>query len=553
MKNLLLRAVLVLSSVLAVTVARGQMVPYHVSNTQTYEFLKELASLRVIDLNNVTLPLSRRQIYELLRDADSLRVQLNQRQQRDLDFYMKEFIKDGDKELGVDFIGRGLKRGDVFPLRDRQKRYDLFFFRNKLFNITVNSRFGGEGWWNRGNFYYESVVGAAIFGNIGRHFSFFADLTDHRQTRQLSREDYLIQTPGGNYKGGTDYSEMRGGVAASNKWGYLALMKDHLVWGSSYNGSNILAGNRPPSFPMIKLHVSPVKWFSFDYVHAWLVSDVIDSTASYNSGYGTREVMRSKFYAANMFTVRPIKRFYFSFGNSIVYADKFQPVYLIPFLFYKSADHTLNSTGPNNNMRGQNSQMFLNVVSRQIPFVELYTSLFVDEIRLRSMFSKDSRNHLSWKAGLRFTSPGNVNLSLVFEYTRTNPFAYRHFVNTTTYANNSYSMGHYLGDNAEEYYAALIYKPATRLDVILSYSFVRKGVTYPYTIGSDGSGAPFISSEVFRRNQVDLRATYQIANDVRVAVSYQYLQESGKQAYSTLPKFRISGPHRVSFGLFIGI
>ncbi|HAP68268.1 MAG TPA: hypothetical protein DCR04_00850 [Flavobacteriales bacterium] len=532
----------------------AQMVPYHVSNKHTYEFLEELASLRIVNLNNVTLPLSRKEIFDILQEADGSRDKLNKRQQQDLDFYKQEFVKDGEQALGLDFIGKGLKSGDVFPLKNRKKRYDLFHYKDSLFNITVNSRFGGEGWWNTDDLYYERIVGATVFGNVGRNFSFYADLTDTQQSKQLSREDYLIQTPGGNYKGGKEYSEMRGGVAGSTKWGYLALVKDHLVWGNSYNGSNIVDGQRPPSFPMIKLRINPVKWFSFDYVHAWLVSDVLDSAATYNSGYGSREVMRSKFYAANMFTVRPVRGLHVSFGNSIVYADKFQPVYLIPFLFYKSADHTLNSTGANHNMRGQNSQMFLNIVSRQIPYVQLYTSLFVDEIRLSTIFKpKESRNHLSWKAGFRFTSPGSINASLIFEYTRTNPFAYRHFVNTTTYASNSYSMGHYLGDNAEEYHIAVIYKPISRFDVFASYTLSRKGESYPYTIGSDGAGAPFIDSEVFRRHQINVRVTYHVAHDIRVGLNYHYVKEYGAGAYTRLPSFLATEPHRASLSLFVGI
>ncbi|MCB9186207.1 MAG: hypothetical protein H6601_05615 [Flavobacteriales bacterium] len=549
-----MRHLIVLFCLLVSSVSMAQMVPYHVSQNQTYEFLEELASLRVIQLNNVTLPLSRKQIADLLENANDERQKLNSRQRADLEFYRQEFIKDRDTITGLDFIGKGLKRGEVFPLHKRAKRYDLFHYKDSLFNITVNSRFGGDGWWSPGNAYYQSVVGATIFGNVSKHFSYFADLTDHRESRQLSDPDYLQQRSGGNYKFGTDYSEMRGGMAASNKWGYLALMKDHLVWGSGYNGANILFGSRPPSVPMIKLHLSPVKWFSFDYVHAWLVSGVVDSAATYNSGNGTREVFRSKFYAANMFTVRPIKGLHISVGNSIVYADKFQPVYLIPFLFFKSADHTLNNTGQNHNQRGQNSQMFMNIVSRQIPYVQLYTSLFADELRLTTMFEPSkARNHMSWKIGFRFTSPGNVNLSLLFEYTRNNPFVYRHFVNTTTYASNDYSMGHYLGDNAEEYHVALIYKPVARFDMIASFTLARKGETYPYTSGQDGTGFKLISSEQFRRYTFNWRATYQVAHDVRVSLGYQYLSETGPAAYSTLPAFRTISPHRLSVGLFIGI
>ena len=532
----------------------GQSVPYHIENEPLYEFLEELASLKVIQLNSAVLPLSRKEIYQLLNSAaqtDSIK--LNRRQQKELLFFQQEFIKDGPNYRGTDYLFKGLKKGNTFPLRNRIKSHDLFHYKDSLFNITVNSRFGGEGWWTGGQVYYERVFGAQVYGNISEYFTFYADVRDYHSSTMLSDETYLDQRLGVNYKSNLDFSEMRGGIAASTKWGYLGIVKDHIKWGSANNGSNIFSG-RTPSFPMIKLHLNPVKWFSFDYIHAWLVSDVIDSTASYPTGSVTRDVMRPKFLAANMFTVRPVKGLHFSFGNSIVYSDKFNAVYLIPFLFYKSVDHTLNSTGPGNNSRGQNSQMFVNLVSRQIKYLQLYTSVFVDEIKLSTIFKPSkSRNHISWKAGFRFTSPGKVNASLIFEYTRNQPFTYQHFVSTTTFASNSYALGHYLQTNAEEFHVAILYKPISRLHTKLSYTLVRKGETPIYSNGSDGEGKGLIELEIFRRQQITWEVSYQLAQNVSAGFNYRYLTETGSGAYTTLSPAVYSGPHSLGLKLIVGI
>ena len=377
--------------------------PYHVSNDRVYEFLEELASVKAIQLNNVVLPLSRTQIHSYLNEAELVSDKLNKRQQKELKFFLQDFIKESPTYHGWDFLGRGLKRGDVFPLRKREKRYDLGYYKDSLFNITVNPIFGGEGLISGSKLNYQYSVGARMFGNISPYFSFYAELRDNSDTDTLSDERFLVQRMGVNYKTGLDYSEMRAGISASFKWASLSLVKDHIEWGSNYNGSNIISG-RTPSFPMIKLDLNPLPWFSFHYMHAWLISDEIDSVASYTTGAGYREVMRSKFMAANMFTVRPIKGLYISAGNSVIYADKFNPVYLIPFLFYKSVDHTLNSTSANSNFAGQNSQMFMNIMSRNIKYLQLYFSFFVDELRLSTMSDeRKSRNHFSYKAGARFT------------------------------------------------------------------------------------------------------------------------------------------------------
>lgn len=533
--------------------SQAQSVPYHHENTEAYEFLEELASLKVIQLDNVVLPMTRRTINRLLEEATVDSLKLNIRQRKELQFYKQEFVKDGDAYRGLDFLGKGLRSGGVFPLRNRVKRYDLFHYKDSIFNVTLNSRIGGEGWWASGDFEYESSVGAQIFGNITQYFTFYADLRDYHHTTVLSDESFLDQRMGVNYKAKMDFSEMRGGVMASTKWGYLGIVKDHIKWGTSYNGSNIFSG-RTPSFPMIKLHLEPVKWFSFDYIHGWLVSDVVDSTASYQTGSGSREVFRPKYLAANMFTVRPVKGLYFSFGNSVVYSDQFNAVYLIPFLFYKSVDHTLNSTGSGNGFRGQNSQMFVNLMSRQIKYLQLYTSVFVDEVRLSTLTNpRESRNHISWKAGFRFTSPGSINCSLVFEYTRNQPFTYQHFVSTTTFESNSYGLGHYLKDNAEEYHVALMYKPIPRLGVKLTYTLVRKGETYEYENASDGAGHPFIISEIMRRNDLTMHVGYQIAHDLKIGVHYRYLKQSGSDAQLYIPVEWTDGPHSLGLDVRIGI
>lgn len=551
MRKLLLVALIIALFEFSPKSSCGQAVLHHISNEEVYEFLEEMSAIQLVDLNSVTLPLTRTKIHELLTRIDSTK--LNTRQLKELRFFNQEFIKEDNSYYALDYLGKGLSKKKVFPLRGRKKRYDLFFYKDSLFNISVNGRFGGEAVASSNDFEFERFIGAQIFGNVSPYFSFYADICDYSSSTQLSNESYLNQRLGANYKRNNDFSEMRGGILASVKWGHLGIVKDNLRWGTSYNGSNIFSG-RTPSFPMIKLHLEPVEWFTFDYVHAWLVSDVIDSAATYQSGNVEREIMRSKFLAANMFTVRPVKRLYISFGNSVVYSDRFNPVYLIPFLFYKSVDHTLNSTGAGNNLRGQNSQMFVNLVSRQIPFTQLYFSAYADEIRLSTMFNpREWRNHLSLKAGFRFTVPKVNNLSLLFEYTRNNPFVYRHFVSTTTFESNSYGLGHYLRDNAEQFYARISYKPISRVRLAIAYEYSRVGETYKYESGADGSGYPFLIKENLVRNRVHLSSSYLISHDFSIGLSYQFMSESGPLSGQLVSDVYGNANHTLNLRLMLGI
>jgi len=104
-------------------------------------------------------------------------------------------------------------------------------------------------------------------------------------------------------------------------------------------------------------------------VHCYTV--ILDGiSGAINYGYATREVMHHKYIAANIFTIEPFKRLYISLGNSVVYSDVgVHAAYLIPVMFYKSIDHTLNGTS---NYSGQNAQMYFDISSRQIKYLHVY-------------------------------------------------------------------------------------------------------------------------------------------------------------------------------------
>ena len=195
---------------------------------------------------------------------------------------------------------------------------------------------------------------------------------------------------------------MRGGLTYSWEWGTVSLVKDYIEWGNSYRYPNIFSA-KAPSFAQLKLHLKPVSWFEFDYFHGWLVSEVIDSSRSYNYNGVERNVFHNKYIAANMFTFIPWKYLYFSVGNSVVYSDQnLNPAYFIPVFFYKSVDHTYNAA---TNSAGQNSQMFFNINSRLIPKINIYYSMFVDVLSFKTLFNEEEHaNHWSMQGGIKVTN-----------------------------------------------------------------------------------------------------------------------------------------------------
>ena len=501
---------------LFVNFIHSQVVYEHITNENIYDFLDELANNRIIDLNSVVKPYSRIFIAEKLVEAKKKNDRLNKRQQKELEFYLTGFTLEVDKHPQTNYH---------FDLFKKNKNLNTslnplaLLYKDSLFTFSLKPVWGIQYYFNDYGNVYHRWGGAEAYGYVGKHFSFYANLRDNNENKWLSPPDYFNRLQGvpvkGNESGGVDFSEMRGGIFYSWKWGSVGLVKEHLVWGNNYHGSNILSGKQP-SLGMIKLHIKPASWFEFNYFHGWLVSDVVDSNNSYWDGDTYRSVFYKKYMAANIFTFTPFKRLNISFGNSIVYSDiGIQAAYLIPVLFYKSVDHTLNSTYSGGET-GQNSQMFFDISSRQIKHLHLYVTVFIDELKLSRIGKKDEHNFISWKAGFRLSDFPLQNVSLTAEYTRTNPMVYRHFISTTTFESNKYNMGHYLRANSEEIYVGITYKPIRGLHLLASWMLARHGNDYQYGEVEDPVSLPFLKNITWENNTFLLSARYEFINNAYV-------------------------------------
>jgi hypothetical protein len=514
----------------------SQDIPHSVTNKAIYDFLDELANNQIIEINSAVKPYSRLYIANKLKDAEEKIDQLNLRQRKELEFYLLDFGKETAGPQGLK-TARLQDRKTARPqdlrtarLQDRKTarqllRRDLFYYKDSTFSLTVNPIFGGELFNNSaGNATYWRN-GAEARGYVGK-WGFYASLRDNHEKPLLGKPEYLTQRDGGHLKGGTDWSEMIGGVTYSWKWGNAGLVKERQQWGSNYNGANIFGGNNP-SFTQLKLQITPVKWFAFNYYHGWLNSKVVDSTSSYwvTNSYGTdyREVYHKKFVAANMFTFTPLKNLNISAGNSIIYSDEnMNPAYLIPLFFYKSIDHSLTSGIDN-----MNSQMFFDISSRQIKHLHLYGTLFVDELAVGRFRMKDEWNFFSWKAGFRVTDLPLSNLSFTTEFTYTYPLSFQHYVPTLTFETAGYNLGHYMKDNSREWYAAFNYCPLRTLDINLYFTDAIRGPDYT-ALGTNRLGNPPLASVEWHNTTYGLKASYQVINDLYtwVAASQSNIRSS---------------------------
>ncbi len=509
----------------------SQQLPANYDNKGIYDFLDELANECVIEIQDCIKPYSRKEISNLLKEALNLKQELNPRMQKQLDFYWKDFRKDIDENETTDNL---LKR--IRELRkEHPQRADLFYYRDKLFNAWINPIGGGSFYQNQKGSYHHYWNGLEGYGYIDRHWGVYVSFRDNRESLGVRSPAYLNSFPGIDNKSGSDFSDMRGGASYGWSWGSISFMKDHFSWGDGYNHSVIFSG-RIPTIPYLSLNLKPAKWLSFHYIHAWLVSGVVDSNSIAVLAPGVvRQEFYPKFLAANMYTVRLFPKFFASMGNSMIYSNRYpQPAYLIPFILFKSVEHTIAASNENN------AQIFMNISSRNIKHLHLYGTFYVDEVNFGNIW--DPAKHSNWfayKAGARLSNFPVNNLVLTTEYSRVNPMVYKHYYPTSTFASNNYNLGFYLQDNSQQLYLALQYKPMYKLRFKSEFILDQKGPDYPdirndpnYTVG----GKKFMTAVEWQSQLLGFQIEYELFHDAFVSLGYNISNVTAKDQV-TLDKY----------------
>ena len=396
-------------------------------------------------------------------------------EQENLDFYYNGFYLERDDESA---LPEGSSSSNF--IMDPLKRYSLYTYKDELFRFTVDPVVsmslgkydGASRLWYRGGISFRGYIGE----NVGFDFMFYdntekGDSIDDSKTFSPERGNNIARRDGNKI----EYSEVRANISYSWDWGTVSIGKDFLNWGYGESGLLVLS-DKAPSFPFIRLDIQPVKWLSFNYIHAWLKSEVLDSSSTYptyRDGYD-RLQDSEKYLASHTFNIFPIDGVTVSLGESIVYSDRLELAYLMPIMFYRLADHFL-SDGKNN--KGANSQFFLGISSRNnIPNTHLYGTLFIDEVRLSDLFdSQKQKNQIGFTLGGSITNLPVNNLDCTLEYTKIYPYVYKHYVPAQTYMSDEYSLGHWMGDNADLVYAALKYRFIRGLSAKGWIQYIRKG------------------------------------------------------------------------------
>ena len=491
---------------------------WEISANPVYDYLNRMASKGLVELDDVVLPISKQTILIKLKELKNK--ELTKIESTELNFYLQEYATiDTSKQEIINFFNN-----------DSFNRFRVLAYKSKDFHLYLDPIVGAQT--NNGNLHNYTTLskGMNLWGFSGKwgYQVYFRDNglngkgLDSINFESPNTANINLFRPNAN---NTSITETRAHLTYSWKNGNVSFGKDFLTWGYGQSGKIILS-ERSPSFPYIRLDYTPIKGVHFNYFNAWLNSNIVDSSQSY--GTGTNNVLGDiriqyipKFLVSHAIHLSFIKGFTLSLGESIVYSDKLDPGFLIPFLLYKPYDNNRSNYNIN---AGSNGQIFMQVSSRNIiPKTHFYFTTFIDEVRISKFLNRNySRNQLGYQTAVTINDLILEYFGLSIEYTKVRPFVYYNLMPAQNYSNYNFPLGDWMGNNFDRITLISKYTPAPRVKLDLRYNYIRKGEA-----GSlwqqylQEPQPPFLFGSVRKRTDFIFSMQYEWKNNFHLLLKYQ--------------------------------
>ncbi len=505
-----------------------------------YEFLERMSIKQLITLDDEVKPYSREYIADLLAELEEKTASLNSTEEKLLKFYEEEY---------------------AYELNNlSNERWYLFSYGDSLFSAKL-SPIAGYGISTTGkNKGHTRWVGFSTFATYKKWFGASFDVRDKGQFGDnVDIKKTFTPETGAYYKNapdGIEYNDVKGSINFNWNWGSVSIIKDYFQWGHG-NFGNLYLSTKAPDYPRIELHLKPVEWLRFSYIHGWLNSLVIDSSKIHYEHLESieptiKEAYINKYIAANMLTVSPLIGLDISVGNSFVYSGDLRPEMFIPFLFFKWLDHNTGRGSVNDG----NGTIYLDISAKYPKEFQFYSSVFIDVTEIRNVLENNFKNtQVGYTFGVKKVDLFFSNLDINIEYTRINPWVYEHKYESTTYKHLDYSLGHWLGQNADLLKVQFNYQPVRGLKFEVYFERRRKGglddIYFAYK-GMDEFNKSFLYSPLRIDKYLGLNVSYEYIHDLILKGNYQY-SEITDEATERTPGFLLGKKNSFSLTLYYGM
>lgn len=494
-------------------------------NSEVYQFLGRMSQKGLVEFNDLILPLDRNTITKSLIELQKNTNLLSLIEKQELTFYLQEYVP-------IPFTKEGVEQTSFFK-KDANGRFRTFQAVNNNFYITADPLIQAASTnYNKINF-TQKAIGVQLWGKIGNHIGFQFSTKDVSENRDgFSSDAKIYNGPRTGFVNliydetskKINYNETIANIGYSWKNGSINIGENFMLWGYGENGRIVLSDKAPVS-PYIRIDYQPLKWLKFNYAHLWLNSSIIDSSTTYsfnNTVYGgTRITFVPKFFATHSITLTPTKGFDISFGESMVYSDKINPALLIPIMYFKAVD---NNQSNYNLLAGNNGQLFFQMSLKNKPKnTHLYSTLFIDEIRIAEMFNPSkSRNQLGYNIGGAITDFVLPYITVYAEYTKVLPSVYGNLNPAQTYTSYGANLGDWMGNNFDRLLFGAKYTPIAKLKLDAHFQFIRKGAQT--TVDQQYLDSPqptFLFNKLYNQRELYLNGSYEIKNNIYIKANFR--------------------------------
>lgn len=546
MKSLIL-IIILFSPLFFIGLAQSSLEPI---DKPIYNFLERMSLKEIVNSNEFVKPFLRKEIGKYLSIISKSAAELTGVEKEELNWYLSEYT--------AEVYNKNNMQPDLYGsfINNVNERSRFFYYNDSLFNISFSPVIKAEYKSHAGNSYLNKGWGFNFYGNIGKNFGFRMDFSDNSADKKESDINGISAKQGEVYRfnsaGSVDFSSTNGSMVYSNNWLTVGALKESYQIGSGVR-SQLIMSSKAPSFASFYMKIKPVDWLSIYSFHGWLLSNVVDSAASYRTDFNNsiRQVEREKYVALHAIQIKPFSNLSFSLGESIVYSDKnIYWGYFIPFLFYRSVDHMF-TFGKGDS--GNNGSIFFDMSHYPIKNLKYYFTLYIDELSLTQLLKgENDRNQFGFTGGISVYEPMIENLKINIEYTRILPWVYSNWIPAQTYTNAGYLMGHYIGQNADQIFVQADYRFMRGLEFKLRSEYIRKGGTSDISNQYTSPGEKFLYG--LRRNEFNLGfgASYEIIHDGFVKAEWQYSNITDEDKTRT-PVWMLGSKHSFSFAVYYGI
>jgi len=497
LKNLILS----LSLILLVTNNLSSQVVWENNKSNVYPYLERMAQRGIINFDDIIIPISREKIIEALFELKTKETYLNEIEKKELNFFLKEYDTNNEKN----------------------QRWRAIKIKSKEIELYGDPLIGIKNTFIKNTSIQEMSNGFQLWGVLGskKNIAFQVYYRDYTEKGALDKLDRIYNNEKGFIVLGekspksVNYSDLKANISYKFKNGQLSFGQNNILWGIGENSSIVLS-DKAPSYPFIRLDYSPLKWLKFNYFNAWLNSNIIDSNNTYHTNTSgvmgdIRYFYLPKFLASHSITIQPTKGLQIAIGESIVYSDRLDIGFLNPINLFKIYDNNRSNYLIN---AGSNGQYFFQINSRnQLKNTHLYASMFIDEIKISSIFDKlKQRNQFGINIGGSITDFTIRYLTIGSEYTRINPFVYSNLIPAQFYTHYDYNLGDWIGNNADRFIVYAKYSPVPNLKIYSKFQKIRKG------------GAGTINQQYFAQPQPSFLFDYQkTLSSIIISTTYEWI------------------------------